>query len=202
MNTKITSPDRPVRSGRIEFLDFAKGCAMLSIVLYHYFRGFFPGIGDKIVMAGGAGVHLFLILSGFGLALSGRQLSVSAFYRKRFSRVLVPYFLAITLIFLINLFLPLYPDAGLYAYLGNILFFKMFDESIINSFGGHFWFLSTIIQFYLAYPLLDRQLRRKQYGRFVGISLFISMSFFLVLYRARWVFTLARSSASLTGFTT
>jgi len=181
MSTKTASPDKPVPSGRIEFLDFAKGCAMLGIVLYHYFRGFFPGMGDKIVMAGGAGVHLFLILSGFGLALSGRQLSVSAFYRKRFSRVLVPYFLAITLIFLINLVLPLYPDAGLYAYLGNILFFKMFDESIINSFGGHFWFLSTIIQFYLVYPLLDRLLRRKHYNRFVGIGLLISGTYWIIL---------------------
>jgi peptidoglycan/LPS O-acetylase OafA/YrhL len=95
----------------------------------------------------------------------------------------VPYFLAITVIFLINLAIPLYPDAGLYAYLGNILLFKMFDESIINSFGGHFWFLSTIIQFYLAYPLLDRLLRHRHYSRFVGGGLLISMIYWFMLAR-------------------
>ena len=184
MSTKRTSPDKPAPSRRrIEFLDFAKGCAMLGIVLYHYFRGFFPGMGDKIVMAGGAGVHLFLILSGFGLALSSKQLPVSVFYHKRFSRVLIPYFLAITLIFLINLAIPIYPDAGLYAYLGNILLFKMFDESIINSFGGHFWFLSTIIQFYLVYPILNRLLRHVPYSRFVEGSLLISMIYWFMLAR-------------------
>jgi len=181
MSTQTAFPEKPASSGRIEFLDFAKGCAMLSIVLYHYFRGFFPGPGDKIVMVGGAGVHLFLILSGFGLALSGKQLPASVFYRKRFSRVLVPYFLAITLIFIINLFIPLYPGAGLYAYLGNIFLFKMFDERIINSFGGHFWFLSTIIQFYLVYPLLGRLLHRKQYNRFVGAGLIISVTYWGIL---------------------
>jgi len=169
-------------SGRIEFLDFAKGCAMLGIVLYHYFRGFFPGMGDKMVMVGGAGVHLFLILSGFGLALSTKQPPApSLFYRKRFSRVLLPYFLAITLIFLINLVIPLYPGAGLYAFLGNILLFKMFDESIINSFGGHFWFLSTIVQCYLVYPLLDRLLRRMGNSWFAITGLAISIIYWILL---------------------
>ena len=71
---KQPAPAGPA-SGRIEFLDFAKGCAMLSIVLFHYFRGYFPGLGDKAVMVGGAGVHLFLLLSGFGLALSTQRLA-------------------------------------------------------------------------------------------------------------------------------
>jgi len=177
---KQPAPAGPA-SGRIEFLDFAKGCAMLSIVLFHYFRGYFPGLGDKAVMVGGAGVHLFLLLSGFGLALSTQRLAASFFYRKRFSRILLPYFLVVTLIFALNQFIPLYPGSGLYAWLGHILLFKMFDESIINSFGGHFWFLSTIIQFYLVYPLLDRCLRTMDNNWFALSGLAISMGYWLLL---------------------
>lgn len=49
---------------------------------------------------------------------------------------------------------PVYRGDGLYALLGHLLFYKMFDENIMFSFGYHFWFLSTIIQFYLIFPLI------------------------------------------------
>ena len=38
--------------------------------------------------------------------------------------------------------------------LGNLLLFKMFVPELESSMGGQMWFVSTIIQFYLAWPLI------------------------------------------------
>lgn len=37
---------------------------------------------------------------------------------------------------------------------GNLLLFKMFVPELESSMGGQMWFVSTIIQFYLAWPLI------------------------------------------------
>ena len=39
----------------------AKGCAILGIVLFRHFSGYFAGWTDHAVTADGAGVHLFFI---------------------------------------------------------------------------------------------------------------------------------------------
>ena len=38
--------------------------------------------------------------------------------------------------------------------LGNLFLFKMFVPELESSMGGQMWFISTIIQFYLAWPLI------------------------------------------------
>lgn len=32
--------------------------------------------------------------------------------------------------------------------------FKMFDETLESSYGGQMWFVSTIIQFYVLWPII------------------------------------------------
>ncbi|MBI9086102.1 MAG: acyltransferase [Desulfobacterales bacterium] len=170
------NPADPSPQGRLDFPDFAKGFAILGIVLFHYLRGYFAGWADHAVTAGGAGVHLFLMLSGFGLTLSGNPpVNPLSFYKRRALKVLVPYFIAITLIFIVNQLMPLYPNRGWYAWLGHLLLFKMFDERIVNSFGGHFWFLSTLVQLYLAYPFLAAMQKRLQPALFLLTALAISL---------------------------
>ena len=44
--------------------------------------------------------------------------------------------------------------------------FKMFVPSLECAFGGQMWFVSTIIQFYLFYPLIVKMLEIK--GDFVA----------------------------------
>lgn len=54
--------------------------------------------------------------------------------------------------------------------LGSVFLFKMFVPSLECAFGGQMWFVSTIIQFYLFYPLIVKMLEKKK-----GISLLISL---------------------------
>ncbi len=166
---------------RIEFLDFAKGFAMTSIVLFHYFQSSFDGWLDKAITFGGSGVHLFIFISGFGLGLSSQKLKTGSFYKKRFTKILIPYYIYITIIFVLNYFIGIYPNDGFYAFLGHIFLFKMFDESIIGSFGTHLWFLSAIFQLYIIFPLLIRLKKRFKTKWFVIITFGFTFFYWIII---------------------
>jgi peptidoglycan/LPS O-acetylase OafA/YrhL len=162
---------------RIGFLDFARGFAISTIVAFHALLPVASGIWATAILFGASGIHAFVFLSGFGLTVTTLQRSLDGFYRRRFRRILVPYFVFVTSIYLLNQIWPIYPGQGLRAYLGHVLLFKMFDESIITSFGYHLWFISTIIQLYLVFPLLFRYLKYAGPARLVGTAVAISALF-------------------------
>lgn len=175
MHNRLQSPEL---GQRIEFIDFAKGFVIISIIFYHYLLGLVDKPWSQFISYGGFGVHMFVILSGFGLSLSPNQ-SVQYFYRKRFLKILLPYYIFISFIFLLNFRLPVYPNDGLYAWLGHIFFFKMFDERIVTSFGYYLWFISMILQLYIVYPLLVSAYNRLGIYRFLGLVFSISIAWLL-----------------------
>jgi peptidoglycan/LPS O-acetylase OafA/YrhL len=178
--TTLQTEPHPKTQPRIEYIDFAHGFAMLAIVLFHYLQPYAVETPlSKVILIGGSGVHLFFILSGFGLGLSSQTIDTITFYKKRFSRILVPYYLVVLAIFALNQVWQIYPGDGVYALAGHLFLYKMFDEKIMGSFGYHFWFISTIIQFYVAFPLIIWLKRRLSSTVFLGISLLISMAYWV-----------------------
>ncbi|MEL6262640.1 MAG: acyltransferase [Cyanobacteria bacterium J06626_6] len=165
---------------RLNFIDFGKGFAILGIVVFHYSQSFVSGVWEQAIQIGGAGVHLFVIFSGFTLFLSSRRLTAGGFYRRRFSRVIIPYYLFVCLVFLTKQVYPIYPQDGLYAFFGHLFWYKMFDESIITSLGYHLWFMSLIIQLYLLYPFLSELMRRLRPVRFALLAVAVSFCFWAV----------------------
>lgn len=165
---------------RDQFIQFARGFSILTIVLFHYFRlAPLPYVLSKAVLLGGTGVHVFLFLSGYGLSLS-RYKDWAAFFKRRFVKVLVPYYVGIVLIFGINLWLHIYPD-GINELLSHLFLYKMFIEPYTRSFGGHFWFISTIIQFYLIFPLLIRLVERLGAMRSILLAIVVSLGYSLLI---------------------
>lgn len=140
---------------KIDFIDFGKGYAITTIVFYHYLQKYdLSKILEQAINFGGTGIHLFFFLSGFGLNLR-KVGSYKKFLKRKFIKILLPYYILVTIAYLLNFITPLYQEFGLYAYLGHIFLFKMFDNEIIGSFGYHLWFISTLIQFYLIFPFLQ-----------------------------------------------
>jgi peptidoglycan/LPS O-acetylase OafA/YrhL len=141
---------------RYEYLQFAKGYAIFTIMLFHVLQRLaLPEILQKAIIFGGTGVHLFFLLSGFGLALSKSSDSIIGFYRRRLLKVWVPYILALTLSLATAITLQLFPDRWA-AWAAGVGGWQMFFPEYIESFGGHYWFISAIIQFYLVFPLLQK----------------------------------------------
>jgi lipopolysaccharide/colanic/teichoic acid biosynthesis glycosyltransferase len=166
-----------MKNGNIEVVGFLKGYAILTIVMYHLLQNVgLPGEVETVLSLGGAGVHTFFLLSGFGLYLSHcrRPLPFSSFIAKRFLKIYIPYILLVLLSALVAMLIPVYEQSN-YALLGHLFLFKMFDDRIIGSYGYHLWFVSTIIQLYLLFPILVALKRRMSDKVFVSSMLITSI---------------------------
>lgn len=151
---------------------------MLTIVLFHYLQKLeFPYPFNKFILFGGTGIHLFILLSGFGLYLSANKkpLSYLSFLKKRLSKVYIPYIAIVLISAAVALFIPVY-KSSLYALGGHVFLYKMFDESIVGSYGYQLWFISMILQFYFAFHLILFFRRKTSAFWFIVISLLISIS--------------------------
>lgn len=135
-------------------VNFLRGYSISTIVIMHLVGMLgISGIWEKAAAFGGAGVHVFILCSGFGLYLSylRKPLGYIAFLKKRFTRIYMPMAVlcVATAVWMACMgrewFIPLW---------GNLLLFKMFVPELESSMGGQMWFVSTIIQFYLAWPLI------------------------------------------------
>lgn len=159
---------------RLKVIDFLRGYSIFTIVLMHLLSEFtLPQTVENALMFGGAGVHVFVLVSGFGLSLSqiSKPLSYNLFLKRRFIKVYVPYIIIIA----ISALLPfMFNGDRLLAFFSHAFFFKMFDENLMSSFGGQFWFISMIISFYLIFPFLFNLLMKLKWKGVVysfGISL-------------------------------
>lgn len=139
---------------KLDVVNFLRGYSISTIVIMHLVGMLgISGIWEKAAAFGGAGVHVFILCSGFGLYLSylRKPLGYVAFLKKRFTRIYMPMAVlcVATAVWMACMgrewFMPLW---------GNLLLFKMFVPELESSMGGQMWFVSTIIQFYLAWPLI------------------------------------------------
>lgn len=135
------------------------GVAILSIILFHYAQDCVQSeaeIGSFIrryyKYIGSGGVDVFLLLSGFSLYYSmkgspGR--SLKDFYRRRFTRVLIPYFLvAGPKIFLADMLI----EGKTFGYCVSDLFFITF----FREGRAWFWYIMMICICYLVFPYFYR----------------------------------------------
>ena len=146
---------------KLEVINFLRGFAIFTIVLMHCVQGYLEGVMHKAASLGGAGVHVFILCSGFGLYLSymNKPLGYTDFLRKRFGKVYFPYIIVIVLYAVWGLI-----SSGAVkwdAVASHVFLYKMFDNELDVSLCYPFWFISTIIQFYIFFPLIMRLIRIK-----------------------------------------
>ena len=133
------------------------------------------GIFNKALAFGGAGVHVFILCSGLGLYLSylHKPLGYKDFLWKRFTKIYIPYAVAVLLwgIWMIR-------ETGIFPIrevISHLLLYKMFSEELDTSLCYPYWFISTIIQFYLVWPLIVRLVKNRG-GYFVALAISLSWS--------------------------
>ena len=164
----------PSAEGKLKFVDFARGFAIFTIVFMHLTSGLdMPGSLKKALSFGGAGVHMFILCSGFGLYLSHlrRKLSYAEFLSRRMRKVYLPYCIAVLLwiaYYAIRTHTVDWNSAASHFFL-----YKMFDSDLDVSICYHYWFISTIIQFYICWPLILR-LMQLRHGLLIACAVSFS----------------------------
>lgn len=133
-----------------------KGFAILAIVFSHI--GYFLSTDDRFLypfsILAGAGVNLFLFLSGFGLTVSAlkKPLTIFGFYKKRLGRLFIPLWITLCIVVLADLLFlhKSYPARTLIeSYLG---FFPSAD--LFSDLDSPLWYFTLIFFYYLIFPLL------------------------------------------------
>jgi len=171
---KNDAPNREFHSpsGRVAIpqLDSIRVFAMLGVFAHHLWKTVIitpqdtlQGLLDPIFVAATGSVVIFNIISGFLLArphlgpdhrpFEGYRV----FLRKRFLRIIPPYYLALLLFTLVNMVhfgFPLLPAFTML--MEHLLFVNSLDYSNMFSNFSHFWYLGLLAQFYLLFPPILR----------------------------------------------
>ena len=121
---------------------------------------------------------LFVLISGATLALKGREEEPISFYKKRLIRVLIPFYIAYIIYFIIKAIT--YKTIFIYGGIPKWRFiFTLFgiDEYLSAngvrtfSLGIGEWFLGCILLCYLVYPFLYKAHRKNKYLTFVVMTI-------------------------------
>jgi len=134
-------------------------------------------LATLITSVTGTFVHLFFILSGFGLALSclGKSpVSWTAWARKRFTKIVIPFWAAVMVTFaLANLAYSWAPDSGQQPFSWvTLLAYLTFLRNAYSpgwELNSTLWFMPVIIGLYALFPLLLQVMKR--YGPVVLMAL-------------------------------
>lgn len=167
INQSLRAPTERIT---IRQLDVIRVLAMFGIFLHHLWKtvitapqGMLQSALDVLFNAASDGVVLFNIISGFLLAMphlgpQGRPLAgYRSFLKKRFLRIIPPYYLALLLFTSANILyfdVPLIP--ALDTLLQHILFINSLNYSNMFLNFSHFWYLGLLAQFYLLFPFVLR----------------------------------------------
>lgn len=95
----IIPQKRPMVIGDKYYSSALKGFSIITVLWSHI--GAYSGVNGLQFIAG-TGVSIFLILSGYGLELSFCQNSLTRFWTKRIVRIIIPYWIILTLYLIIN----------------------------------------------------------------------------------------------------
>lgn len=166
-----------------EEITFLKGFSILTIVIMHLIRYYMensPAIISKVASLGGTGVHIFFLCSGIGLYLSYLKHSTSyfEFIRKKFLKIYLPY---VIVVFISAVVPVVYEENVVKALFSHIFLYKMFLPQYEESFGDHFWYMSTLFQFYLLFIPLCLLLKKMHAKIFLWICVTISVMWWIII---------------------
>lgn len=175
-----------IRGGqnKYEIIDYLKGFSILTIVLMHLIQNFIIALPSFIKTAssiGGSGVHIFLFCSGFGLYYSylKRKMDFAGFVKRRFSKIYVPYIIVVIVSALLP-FMYEYSDRVM-AVLSHVFLFKMLVPRYDSSFGVQLWYMSTIVQLYIAFVPLCKLKEKCGLKEFMVSAFFISVLWWVLI---------------------
>jgi peptidoglycan/LPS O-acetylase OafA/YrhL len=186
----VAAPDASAtaghRSRRLVGLDGIRGLAALYVVVNHVFLRAFPGYpADHApfwaawLIYGRFAVVVFIVLSGFSLALSparhGWRLdAVSGFAQRRMRRILPPYWAALAFSLAVAWLIVPQPGHGV-PDVTSVFANGLLVQNVVlaHSPNAAFWSMAVEAQLYIAFPLLLLLVRRWGAGAMVATVVLI-----------------------------
>jgi peptidoglycan/LPS O-acetylase OafA/YrhL len=180
-NKTAISDNSHKKAMKLEFawMDMLRGIAIIAIVIHHWLL-FMPyqnsQLATLIHTIAGTFVHLFFVLSGCGLTISyfqKRHSSWREWARRRFVRLVAPFWIIITSTFiLVNVFHFAIPAFITKSYSWTVLlayltFWRNF-YSPAWQLNPTFWFMPVILGLYILFPILVKTLEK--YGAIVLLA--------------------------------
>lgn len=167
MNNNIESPNKSVAED-LAWMDMLKGIAIIGVVLDHWLMFFEPISSSPHLYSLfrkapiGTPVHLFFLLSGFGLTMSylsrRHQWSWGEWAWRRITKILVPYWLAVLLQVAIGILaLRLAPSVDLHSPWKSLLACLTFTRNFFPEswpWNVPLWFIPVIVGLYICFPVL------------------------------------------------
>lgn len=164
---------------RIFYFDAIRTFAILFVILIHVSKWFVPNeiphslfwnFSSSLASLGNIGVPLFLMISG--ALLLNRKYELSSFFKKRFSRIFIPFIFWIIIIAIFKIrFLDYDPTLNGII---KIVFFK-----------GFVWFVWTIIGLYLFAPVINSFIREHS---FKGVEFFLAIWLITVILETMGIY--------------
>ncbi len=128
-------------------------------------------------------VDVFVLLSGFSLMLTTRQRSFDwlAFWRKRLSRLLWPFWtvtlLSYPILWVVGAATQSYIPSAWHLFAASTLPLFDYRGSLLWPISGSWWFMSLILGFTLCFPLLHRLMYRWGERNLVAMSLIVTLTY-------------------------
>ncbi len=156
-----------MQTGRITAFDGIRGCAALSVILYHYFQWGMNPPSDAVTRFlcyltrwGWTGVIVFFVLSGFLITdlLFKREKEsrfFSKFYIRRACRILPAYFFTVALVAIVI------PHSLNYVFLSSFFLGNFSDLFGVVAVYGPLWSVCVEEHFYLVWPWLAHYISPK-----------------------------------------
>lgn len=153
-SVRINLTPRVASGRRIDAIDELKGLAICLIVVYHC-EGM---LGFPNALHGEIGVDIFLILSGFSLAMNSVEMPLGQYFLRRFARIYPAYWLALALFIWLQK-----------KYFGATRSWENIWQHVVGIHGFSrltyfmditepFWFISLILAAYVVFALIRRRL--------------------------------------------
>ena len=169
-----TDSDAPFKGTHIKEIDTFRAAAMISVLLFHYIKEFYPGTASFLLF-GWTGVDIFFIISGFVLYLQFRRkylkdshIEYGLYFRNRFMRI-APAFYA-SLLAEVVLFHP--GQLLSKSFIAHLTFTHMVSYDIAYSIQPVYWILAVEVQFYLVIIFCGRMFsERKGYAGLLVVFL-------------------------------
>ncbi len=129
---------------------------------------------------GWSSIHLFLLISGFGIHLgylrNPESFSIRSFFSKRFWRVYPPYLLILIFmcVFRRGIVYYFFTKEGMIDFTSHLFLVNNLSDSTFFTINGTFWCIAAEVQLYLLYPLFRYSLKKtgvsKTFLWILGIS--------------------------------